>query len=105
MEFARKVARRCLRDHSQSFDLDEQEYVSCAYMGLVAAASRWQEWGKFKTFCAVYIEGTIRDYRRAEMLANGWVFDTRGNERKFVKMLQRTGTSDAVDPVDGVTTK
>lgn len=87
MKFARGCARRCLRLKSRARDWDESEYISCAYLGLVKAASRWNGSGRFKRLVAKWVDGTIADFRRSDMLANGWSFDS--SSRKIAKLVRR----------------
>lgn len=84
MKYARGVARRCLRDYSRMPSFDEGDYISSAYLGLVKAASRWQGRGSFKALCAKWVEGGIRDFRRADMLAHGWAWET-SDHRKMIQ--------------------
>lgn len=75
MKFAAGCARRACRDKSRAYEWDESEYISCGYLGLVKAASRWEGRGRFKRLVAAYVDGVIRDYRRADMFAHGWTWD------------------------------
>lgn len=87
MRYARGVARRCCREKSRAYSFDEPDYISCAYVGLVKAASRWRWRGSFKALVAKYVEGSVRDLRRADMLAHGWSWET-GARLKMVQVAK-----------------
>lgn len=91
MEFARRLACRLCVEKSHLPELERDDYISVAYIGLIKAASRWMKRGPFKSLARVCIRGAIRDYRRNEMRSNGWVLDTRGGKRVRVKLAERVG--------------
>lgn len=87
MAFARRVAVRVCREKSHAPEMDEDEYIACAYAATVMAASRWERRGPFTAWCRKWILGAIRDWRRADMLAHGWAWEDHKHQR-MVQVLQ-----------------
>lgn len=99
MEYARRIAVSVCREKSSFPSLDEDEYISVAYLALVRAASRWEERASFKTFCRAWVKGALKDWRRDDMIAHGWAWEDKKHKR-MVRVLQITSCSELHGEVD-----